>query len=263
MAIIFLSWLFLGSLCFASEDEQSLIKSGDECEARSDKSGMLEKALEYYQEAAQVNPQSEMVWEKISRVYWHIGDQLPIKRKKEKLAYYDQGMKAGEKAMAINPESVGGTYWYAANFAATGEVKGILQSLWMLPKLFEYMEKVEKLDKTYDYGAVNRFWTVVLIKVPNPILRIAGHSHKEAVELMQEAIGYGPGHLSNHLMLAGVYYKLKEIEKAKEKLKWLTGADPEALPEERGDNRQIVKRSAYILKAIENGKKVKDNDFYR
>lgn len=186
-----------------------------------------------------------------------------MKRKKEKLAYYDRGMKAGKKAMAINPDSVGGTYWYAANFAATGEVKGIVKSMWMLPKLFEYMEKVEKLDKTYDYGAVNRFWTVILIKVPNPILRIAGHSHKEAVELMQEAISFGPGHLTNHLMLAGVYYKLKEKKKAKEKLRWLTQADPDDLPEKSGDNRLIVKRSAEILKAIEKGQKIKENEFYR
>ncbi len=225
---------------------------------------MLEMALDYYQKAARINPQSEKAWEKISRVRWHIGDELPMKKKKEKLAYYDLGMEAGKKALTINPESVGGTYWYAANFAATGEVKGIINSLWMLPRLFEYMEKVERLDKTYDYGAVNRFWTVILIKVPNPILRIAGHSRKEAIELMQEAIGFGPGYLTNHLMLAGVYYKLREKKKTKEKLKWLiTSADPDALPERRGDNRQIVKRSAKILEAIEKGQKVKDNEFYR
>ncbi len=261
--IIFIFWLFLGVLCFASEEEQSLIRSGEQCEARSDETGMLEMSLEYYQRAARINPQSEKAWESISRVYWHIGDELPEKKKKEKLAYYDLGLEAGKKALAINPESVGGTYWYAANFAATGEVKGILQSLWMLPRLFGYMEKVEKLDKTYDYGAVNRFWTVVLIKVPGPILRIAGHSRREAIELMQEAIVFGPGHLTNHLMLAGVYYKVKEIEKAKEKLRWLTSADPDALPEKRGENRQIVKRSAKILEAIEKGQKVKDVEFYR
>ncbi len=263
--IVFLSWLFLGVLGFASEEEQSLIRLGEECEARSDESGMLERALDYYQKAAQINPQSEKAWEKISSVCWCIGDQLPMKKqKKEKLAYYELGMEAGKKALTINPESVGGTYWYAVNFAATGEVKGIIQSLWMLPRLFEYMDKVEKLDKTYNYRAVNRFWTVILIKVPNPILRIAGHNRKEAIELMQEAIGFEPGYLGNHLVLAGVYYKLREKKKTKEKLKWLVaGADPDALPEKRGDNRQIVKRSAQILKAIEKGQKVKDIEFYR
>lgn len=65
---IFFLWLFLGVICFASE-EQSLIRSGEQCEARSDESGVLEMALEYYQKAARINPQSEKAWEKISRVY--------------------------------------------------------------------------------------------------------------------------------------------------------------------------------------------------
>ncbi len=200
---------------------------------------VLLKAISLLEDASRLDPGREEIWVELSDVYWEYGDSLPKETKEQRnvrLEYFDKGMSAGRKAREINPDSVGGLYWETTNMASGGEMKGVLSSLWMFPTLLENMDKVDDMDDFYEYGAVDRFWSEVSVRIPVWITKRFGYTLEERAEDLKEDIKREPRHFGNYTYLARIYWKMKNKDQALKALEYVLTHDPADFPEKKADN---------------------------
>jgi len=211
-------------------------------ESLDDKS--LTQALALLEEAAELDPKSEEVWIQISWRCWMRGDALPKASRQERqkrLGLFEKGMAAGEKALEINPRSVGGMYWYTVNMASGGEMRGILSSLWMGGTLFGNMGRVDRRDPYYFYGATRRFGSEVFVRMPSWLTERFGFKTEYIVEDLLDNIQRWPNYFDNYTYLARIYWWEGNKDKALDMLEFVLTQSPEVMPEEKAENaRQQV-----------------------
>jgi tetratricopeptide (TPR) repeat protein len=211
-------------------------------ESLDDKS--LTEALALLEGAAELDPENEEVWIQISWRYWMRGDALPKESRQERqkrLELFGKGMAAGEKALAINPKSIGGMYWYTVNMASEGEMRGILSSLWMAGTLFGNMSRVDRRDPYYLYGATRRFGSEVFVRVPTWLTERFGFKTEYIEEDLLDNIKRWPNYFDNYTFLARVYWWEGSKDKALDMLEYVLTHSPVAMPEEKAENaRQQV-----------------------
>ncbi len=66
----------------------------------------------------------------------------------QKLAAYEEGREAGERAVALAPKNPLAHLWYVVNTARWGQSKGILRSLLLLPTVKREIQTILHLDPT-------------------------------------------------------------------------------------------------------------------
>lgn len=64
----------------------------------------------------------------------------------DKLAAYDRGRQAGQRAVELAPRNALAHLWLAINAGRWGQTKGVLRSLFLLPTVREHMEVALELD---------------------------------------------------------------------------------------------------------------------
>ena len=199
----------------------------------------LLKAIGWLEEAGRLDPGNEEIQIQLSWRYWMAGEYLPKESKEEReerLRWFEKGQAAGEKAMALNPKSVGGIYWSTVNLAAAGEMKGVLSSLMLAGTLFGNMSRVDRRDPYYLYGATRRFGSEVLIRVPTFLTSRFGFKHEYTVEDLEWNIERWPNYFDNYVFLARVHWWAGEREQALQRLEFVLGHDPVIFPEEKAEN---------------------------
>ncbi len=200
----------------------------------------LLRAIKILEQASQFDPKNDKVWSKLSSLYWHYADRLPKKKKQDRqkrLEWFEKGMDAGKKAMELNPKNVEALFYYTTNLASSGEMKGILNSLWMFPTLWDNMEKVDKMDPDFEQGSVDRFWSEVLVRVPNFVAKMFGFSKQDGIADLEEDIKKWPNHFSSYTYLARLLWNVKRKDEALDKLEYILTHDPNADPEWASENR--------------------------
>lgn len=199
----------------------------------------ITQALALLEKAAELDPKNEEVWIEIAWRYWMLGDDMPQQSSEEKearLKLFEKGMAAAQKAMALNPRSVGGLYWYTVNMAAAGEMRGILASLSMAGTLFGNMSRVDRRDPYYLYGATRRFGSEVFVRVPAWLTEQFGFKPEYVEEDLQMNIEKWPNYFDNYVFLARVYLWEKERDKALKMLEFVLSHDAASMPEEKAEN---------------------------
>ena len=81
----------------------------------------------------------------LSRVCFLWGD-VRAKNDDEKLAAYERGRQAGQRAVELEPRQFLGHLWYAINTARWGQTKGVVRSLFLLPTVREEIETILDLN---------------------------------------------------------------------------------------------------------------------
>lgn len=201
----------------------------------------LREAIPLLERAVELEPLNEEYWIELSRRYWILGDDLPkasSEEKKRRLELFEKGMKAGEMAMRINPKSVGGMYWYTVNLASSGEMKGVLTSLWMAGTLFGNMGRVDRRDPYYLYGATRRFSSEVFVRIPRWLTERFGFKAEYIEEDLLDNIQRWPNYFDNYVFLARVYWWNGEKDKALKQLQYVLSHSPDLMPNEKAENKR-------------------------
>jgi tetratricopeptide (TPR) repeat protein len=67
----------------------------------------------------------------------------------QKLEAYDQGRKAGKRAVELSPKNAEAHFWYATNTARWGQTNGVIRSLFLLPTIREEIRTIFELDPKF------------------------------------------------------------------------------------------------------------------
>lgn len=197
----------------------AISQSADELVAQADEMLMsladMETAkdiLAKYETAAETLENKYDVNWKMSRIIYYIGTHTADKKEQQEI--FSSAIALAEKAITLDPEKPDGHYWLAVNNGKYGESKGVMKSLGMVKPIKESLNKVIKLDRSYEEGGADRVLGRVFFKVPG----IAGGDKDESLRHLLKSIEYGPNDPVTLLYLGETYLALKEIEKAREAL---------------------------------------------
>jgi len=87
----------------------------------------------------------------LSRVWLTYG-YAKARTKEDMIMAFGNGVEAAQKALAIAPENPDSHFFYVANLASLGDVKGVFNSLFMLPEIRHELEIILDLDPNHPYG---------------------------------------------------------------------------------------------------------------
>lgn len=224
-------------------DAAALQKKGDELFAQRADLAKARQAAEAFAAAMKADPKDPTPAWKLARVqYWlgkhAVGDDA-------KVAEFEKGIAAAKKAIALDPNSVGGHYWLGVSYGLYGSAKGITKSLSLIDPIKDEMAKVIALNPKYDSGGAYRVLGRLYFKVPG----IFGGSNSKAIDNLKKAISIGPHRWLNQLYLAEVYIDEGEDAKAKELLKAVIAGPPEPGMEPEWNEEKV--KAAKMLKKIE------------
>jgi len=215
----------------------------------------VRKAVALLEKASQLDPQNEEVWIQLAWRYWLLGDRSPKDsgdQKKARMAQFEKGLAAAEKAQAINKRSVGGLYWRTVNLASHAEMKGILSSLGLAGELFTSMNRVDRRDPYYFYGATRRFGSEVLVRIPTFLSERFGFKPEYVVEDLEMMIERWPNFFPNHTYLARVHVWNGQKDMALKELEFVLSNDPDIMPEEKAENAASQTMARETWKEITN-----------
>ena len=210
------------------------------------------KAIALMEKAVAIEPDNADLWVELSGDYWAYGDSLPKEtsdQKKIRLAWFDKGLEAAKKSLAIKA-TAGGHFWLACNLASGGEMKGIMKSLWMFKDMSKNVEAANAIDPYYLYGASARFWSEVIARVPDIAVKASGMKPEDALADLQKQIDKFPLFLSNYVYMARYLDRLDRRDEGFEKLKFAISQDPKAIgnPVLYSDNVDAQKKARVLWK---------------
>ena len=150
-----------------------------------------ELAIKKWEEAATQDPSKAEIPLKLIYAYYfmaHVHDRWADDSEEKMEAWYDKGIKAGERAIflqngdfkkmieagdkwekavtSVKKEGIDSLYWYATNLGKWSLIQGIVVTLGNKGRIKSTMEQVLSLDETFFHGAPHRYFGVYEAKVP-------------------------------------------------------------------------------------------------
>jgi tetratricopeptide (TPR) repeat protein len=148
----------------------------------------------------------------------------------EQRAFYEQGIEAGRKASALQPDRPEGYFWMGANMGALAESFGLRQGIKYRKPIKEALETVLRLDPAFQQGSADRALGRWYFKVPH----LFGGSHKLSEEHLKNSLKYSPQSSASHFFLAELYLDDDRKADARAELQKVLDSplDPEWTPED-------------------------------
>ncbi len=186
--------LSLGPICTAAltsdlEQADALYATRTETTGASEALALYEKAINADKSAVTA------AWKAARACYW-IGEHSEAKR--DKLEYFQRGLRWATKATELDPKSVEAHFWVAGLNGSYGETKGILKSLMLLKPIRKELDTINRLNDRYQGGAGYRVLGIIDYKVPG----LAGGSKKRAREQLNKALMIDPNNPFTQYYLA-------------------------------------------------------------
>ena len=165
---------------------------------------------------------------KLARADYWLGGHAP---EAERRKWLEEGIEAGRKAVALQPNRPEGHFWMAANMGALAESFGLRQGIKYRKPIKESLETVLRLDPSFQQGSADRALGRWYFKVP----RLLGGSHALAEQHLRESLKYNPNSTASHFFLANVFLDAGRKSDARAELQKVLDApfDPEWTPEDR------------------------------
>lgn len=187
---------------FAEAD--SLFTFGESLERDKQSLAAIERAL------ASDGGNYQWLW-RAARGYYYVGDEAG---KNEKLAYFNKGIAAAQRAVAAQPNSVEGHFWLAANYGGYSEEQGMFKALQTVKKIRAEMETVLRLNDRYQDGGAY----LALGEMDRELPRIVGGSLARAITRLEQGVRVAPNNLEMKLSLAQAYQEDGRKEDARRQL---------------------------------------------
>ena len=132
---------------------------------------------------------------KLARVDYWLGGHAP---EPERRGFLENGIRAGESAVALQPTRPEGHFWIGANMGALAESFGIRAGLKYRGRIKEELETVLRLDPQFQQGSADRALGRWYFKVPG----LFGGSHKLSEQHYRQALTYNPNSTATHFYYA-------------------------------------------------------------
>ena len=87
----------------------------------------------------------------LSRVWLTYGF-VKAKNREERITAFRNGKEIAQKAIDIAPDNPDAHFFFVANLSTLGQVQGILNSLFMLPRVRKEIDTILELDPDHAYG---------------------------------------------------------------------------------------------------------------
>lgn len=201
--IIFLLFAFV-----SAEDVNALIEQAIELyETRHLNKDNLVKSSEILLDILENNSDNLRANYELAKVYYMLGDNATDKN--EKLKNYNLGMEYGKKAMSLDKNCAWAHFWYMVNLGRTGQTKGVLNSLSLVPEIKKEIDIVLKLDPKHT-GAMDAA-AMLYYELPG----LMGGNLNRSIEYLNRAIAIDSNYTILYVDIAKVYIKKKDYERAR------------------------------------------------
>ncbi len=232
-----------------ADNFSDLMAKGDSYWSNRDNQPSLLQAIEFYKKAHAIKPKNETLLGRLTRAYYWKGINMLEEETDSRMAAFQEGMKYGEKLLALNPRHVPGNFWYASNMARLGADRGIVKSLSYLSDIKEKINLVLEEDRFYFHGGAHRFIAKLSESVPGLLRKsLAGFDLDDSEQLLKEAIKMEYNFGMSHLFLADIYMTRKKPELAKKEYQIVLQISEDALPEYSAEIRRDKKAAMTALK---------------
>jgi tetratricopeptide (TPR) repeat protein len=207
-------------------------------------SPLVREADDYYLgrwQIANVEKGLDLLWQDVRQrpddyeAWWRIAEfDCYLDRNSDgpgNLRILEQGIDAGKKATALDPNRPEGHFWLGADYGLDAEEKGLLEGLRMVGRIREQMETVEKLDPNYQECGAQRTLARVDYRVPF----FAGGDKRRSVELLEGCLKKYPHDSLTMLYLAESLLALGHRVEARNELQQILQLcpDPNYGPEQK------------------------------
>ncbi len=147
---------------------------------------------------------------------------------KERDQAFQNGIEAGQTAVALQSDKPDGHFWLGANYGGAAE-KSRIQGLATVDDIQNEMNTVLRLDESYQNGSAYMVLGLVYLHAPG----IVGGDPSKAVEMMEKGLRFGEPNAFLHLHLAEAYAKVGRTEDARKHLNFILSMKPDQdyLPE--------------------------------
>ena len=199
------------------------------------------KAADLWAEQLARDPQAfDAAWKLARADYWLGGHAAEADRRKA----LENGIDAGQKAIALQPNRPEGHFWMAANMGALAESFGLRQGLKYRKPIKAALETVLRIDPAFQQGSADRALGRWYFKVPG----MFGGSDKEAEAHLRTSLKYNPTSTASHFFLAEVFVDNGRKNDARTELQQVLDApvDPEWAPEDR----EFIAKAQRLLQTL-------------
>jgi len=160
----------------------------------------------------------EVAW-RLAKFNYHLGAHTPDSD--ESYKSFREGIDAGKKAVAFQPDKPEGHFWLGANYGGNARVS-TLSGLTDFDDIRHEMESVLKIDEGFQGASAYMALGQLYLESP----RLLGGDVTKAVELLEKGKRLGPSNGLLRLRLAQAYQELKRDADARRELNELFSLTP-------------------------------------
>jgi tetratricopeptide (TPR) repeat protein len=179
----------------------------------------------------------------VARAYLRLGDLT--KGSDARVALYEKGRAAAQKASALSPKDADAVFWDTANFAMVADTRGVMNSLFAVPDIKKGFERALALDPNHAYARQT------LAKVHHAIPGFVGGSDDHARAGLLEVLRRDPDFTPAMVALAVLCADRGEKDEARTWAKKALEAKRSTLP---NDYKKFDVRDAKAVLARLEGK---------
>jgi hypothetical protein len=178
------------------------------------------RAADIWAAALAADPRDfEAAWKLARADYW-LGGHAP---EHERRAFLENGIEAGRKAVAAQPNRAEGHFWIAANMGTLAESYGLRQGLKYRKPVKQELETTLRLDPAFQQGSADRALGRWYFRVPG----LLGGSRKQAEDHLRASLTYNPNSTASHFFLAELMLDAGRKGEARAELQKVLDAPPD------------------------------------
>ena len=216
----------------------------------------IDRTIEILEGKLKEDPQDIEALLLLSRTWLTYG-YVKAKSKEELIRVFENGKLIAEKALKLEPDNPDAHFFYVANLASIGDVKGLFNSLFMLPEVRRELDLILELDPNHENGLAMQ--GALFYYLPG----ILGGDIKISEIYIRRALSVDPHLSSAKLYLAMNLRKQKRYEEALTELHELVmDQDPTFYPDWHLNRKYALRMIKRINKQMEkeSGKGIKLKD---
>ncbi len=160
----------------------------------------------------------DLLW-RAARSAYYVGD---FGVEADKLKYFDKGIGLAQRAIVLQPNSVEGHFWLAANYGGKAQLVGALKALSTVKKIRNEMQIVVKLNDAYENG--NAY--LALGEIDRELPSVMGGNKKRAMSHYEQGLKVAPENLDLKVALSKAYQDAGRKEEARRLLEEVIKATP-------------------------------------
>ncbi len=255
----------------AGADTDGLVAEAEAHWASRDEKGRLEQAIATWEKVVAADPKNADALVKLARAHYFLADGFLALEEDSAAEFevYKKGVDYGERALLllepgfeadmrakrsfeeaiqkIGVDGISAAYWYCTTLGRFASKQGLSERLYYKDKLKTAMERILELDKTFFYGAADRYFGAFYSLLPG----IAGKDTKKSAAHFEKSVEIAPEYLSTKVVKAQFLAKELDDEEMyrsllEEVLAAPDGDNPDIAPENRAAKRTAQKMLAEI-----------------